>query len=142
MTRGGRTWSFHGSPRLKAWRDAVAEAAQAAFQGPPRLGPVAVGITFLMPRPKADVDRHGQPKPTAPTYPAVRPDIDRLVRSVLDAITGVVIADDAQVVHLEAGKVYAPPGMDPGAAVLAWTWERTLDGRPGWGGGGLVAPHG
>ena len=33
-------------------------------------------------------------------------DIDKLCRGVLDALTGVVFADDAQVVRLTAGKNY------------------------------------
>ncbi|WP_257898915.1 RusA family crossover junction endodeoxyribonuclease [Rhodococcus qingshengii] len=50
-----------------------------------------------MPRPKST------PKRTTP--PAVkRPDIDKISRAILDAITGVLIADDSQVVDLHATK--------------------------------------
>lgn len=35
-----------------------------------------------------------------------RPDIDNLLKSVLDAMNGIVYADDAQICHLSALKVY------------------------------------
>jgi hypothetical protein len=62
----------------------------------------------------------------------VRPDLDKLVRAVLDALTGPVLADDGQVVLLSAGKFYPGDsfhmaGMTrrgaqpwPGVAVDAW----------------------
>jgi Holliday junction resolvase RusA-like endonuclease len=41
------------------------------------------------------------------------PDLDKLVRAILDSLTGVVWRDDAQVVDIVARKVYAEtPGVD------------------------------
>ena len=44
-----------------------------------------------------------------------RPDLDKLIRAVLDGITDVLIPDDAQVISITAGKEYAerdePPGL-------------------------------
>ena len=40
-------------------------------------------------------------------YPTVAPDLDKLVRALLDALTNVCYNDDAQVVSLYAGKVYS-----------------------------------
>jgi len=49
--------------------------------------------------------------------PATRPsDLDKLVRAVLDALTGIVWKDDAQVVALKATKVQ---GVTPGVEVEA-----------------------
>jgi Holliday junction resolvase RusA-like endonuclease len=42
--------------------------------------------------------RHGYPK---------RPDLDKLVRAVLDSLTGVCYEDDSQVIRLRASKVWA-----------------------------------
>lgn len=41
--------------------------------------------------------------------PSVKPDLDKLCRSTLDALTGVLFLDDAQVVELNASKNYGTP---------------------------------
>ena len=45
--------------------------------------------------------------------PTVPPDLDKLIRAVLDALTGIAYQDDAQVVELLTSKKYgAEPGVD------------------------------
>jgi crossover junction endodeoxyribonuclease RusA len=100
-------------PKLKAWRDVVTKTAAFYFRGQMITGPVSVQIVFFLPRP-ASVGR---------VLPDVRPDADKLARAVLDALTGVAFADDAQVCDLFAGKRYAPPGVDPGATITVQQME-------------------
>jgi Holliday junction resolvase RusA-like endonuclease len=51
--------------------------------------------------------------------PAVRPDIDKLTRAVLDGLTdGGLISDDARVVRLMVDEVY---GDRVGVDVTVWT---------------------
>lgn len=53
-----------------------------------------------------------QKPPSAPKkreVPAVKPDSDKLARAILDALTGVLFADDAQVVDLIVRKRYGTP---------------------------------
>lgn len=75
---------------------------------------VAVALRFGLPRPKGhwgtgrNADRL---KPSAPAWPATKPDVDKLERAVLDALTGVLWADDSQVVILSADKVYSATPM-------------------------------
>ncbi len=87
--------------RLKPWRAAVAAeaSAEALSRGVETLeGPVAVVIEFRFERPKT-VRRE---------WPAVQPDVDKLERAILDALTDArVFRDDAQVVVLKGTKVYA-----------------------------------
>ena len=45
-------------------------------------------------------------------YPTTAPDIDKFCRTVLDALTGIIYKDDAQVVSLDATKEYAPNGLE------------------------------
>ena len=94
------------SKTLGPWRERVALAVhQAGWQ--PLAGPVAVDLTFVMPRPKS--------APKRSTPPATkRPDIDKLTRAILDAVTGIALVDDAQVVELHANKRLADPGCQPG----------------------------
>ena len=50
--------------------------------------------------------------------PAKRPDLDKLVRAVKDALTKVLWHDDGQVVEILARKFYAQPGAPVGVSVL------------------------
>jgi crossover junction endodeoxyribonuclease RusA len=104
--------------RLRSWRQDVAAAANAQMDGlMPFTRPVAVQLHFHLDRPKGHYGtgrNEDRLKPSAPVAPGVKPDLDKLIRSVLDAITGVVIKDDSQVVSLVAGKFYSDGGTRPG----------------------------
>jgi Holliday junction resolvase RusA-like endonuclease len=85
----------------KAWQREVRDGALLAIdEGGPLTGPLFAQVVFYLPRPK------GAPK-TRRTAPAVRPDVDKLLRSTLDGLRGVVIGDDAQIVACVVGKVYS-----------------------------------
>lgn len=96
---------------LKDWRTDVVLGCQRAIEAAtdvqwPLVGPVAVRVVFAMPKP-------ARPKWL---WPAVKPDVDKLERAVLDAMTDAgVWADDAQVVDLHAVKQY--PSADLGQLV-------------------------
>lgn len=49
-------------------------------------------------------------RPSAPHYPAVKPDATKLVRAVEDALTGICWRDDAQIVNQDVRKRYADTG--------------------------------
>lgn len=109
-------------PQVKAWEAVVRSAAVLAAVEQdwpePENGPLALVLQFAFQRPRSHyrTGRHaGELRETAPLYPAVRPDVDKLSRAVLDAMIGAVIADDARVVHLRATKVY---GLPVGVSVL------------------------
>lgn len=55
-------------------------------------------------------------KPAKRYYPTVAPDLDKLLRALLDGIgqSGVIWGDDSQVVRLTAWKAYAD-WREPGA---------------------------
>lgn len=106
------------SAATRPWKTAVVEAARAGrvvIWG----GPVAVGITFRLPRPKGHIGARGL-LPSAPMHPNRKPDLDKLCRAILDALTeAAVVTDDAQVIRLSARKVYGTPGAS--VRVLAET---------------------
>lgn len=117
--QGSKTHVGHGvmvesSKRVKPWRAAVRTAAIEAMHGqPPRTGPLEVWLRFIMPRPKSHL-RQGRAQtdgwrllPSAPRQHTGKPDVDKLVRAVLDALTGVAWCDDAQVVAVHGEKGYA-----------------------------------
>ena len=116
----GRVSLIESSAKVKPWREAVISAWQAT--GHPTLtGPVSVGVTFYLPRPKAHygTGRNADAlKPTAPEWPAVTPDVDKLCRSTLDGLTQAgAIEDDARVVFLTAAKAYVDTDHAAGASI-------------------------
>jgi len=101
--------------RNKPWRDSVAAFALEQFEGPPVTCPVHLFVEFYLPRAKAHYGtgrNAGTLKPSAPRQHKIKPDVLKLTRSTEDALTGIVWADDAQVVHIFAGKQYVDPDPD------------------------------
>lgn len=101
------------NPATKPWRSAVAWEATAAMQGVELMtGPVALDVTFFFPRPKSHyrTGKHaGQLKLDAPIHCTTKPDADKLLRAIGDAITGIVVRDDSQIVRIHARKLYGTP---------------------------------
>lgn len=114
---------IESSIALKPWRAEVMAAAIAAADASPdwystdtARPTYGVGIRFSLRRPKSHLRVTGAPMPSAPEFPGVKPDLDKLVRAVFDALTqSGVIGDDAQIVRMIASKFYVV--RTPGVAV-------------------------
>ena len=111
---GGRM--VESSPRLKPWREAVRQEALATGLAVTD-EPIYLHLLFRFHRPKGHHNSKGQIKPSAPTTHITRPDIDKLCRSTLDGLTGVLFHDDSQVAFLVASKEYALPGELEGCQI-------------------------
>jgi len=94
-----------------AWRSQVQQAVAEA-EAEPFLGPVQLRLDFYLPRPKGHfgTGRNAHTlKPSAPPWPTVAPDTDKLARCVGDAITDAGLwKDDAQVCRIDVTKHYTP----------------------------------
>ena len=97
----GRVLHSQGSA-LAVWRSTIAwEATLAGCK--PEDGAMRITLLFIMPRPKT-VKRN---------EPSVAPDLDKLVRAALDALTAVAYKDDGQVTEIFAKKIYGgAPGVE------------------------------
>jgi crossover junction endodeoxyribonuclease RusA len=108
----GNNRFIEASKFLPAWRSAVRAAAEqvvSVYGWEPVSGPVEVELLFYLERP-ASIARTKRP------YPIVPPDVDKLARSCLDPMTGVIYDDDSQVIRLLAWKTYAD-NREPGVFV-------------------------
>jgi Holliday junction resolvase RusA-like endonuclease len=114
-TGAGVSFVHEASRALAPWRNAVAAAATAAMKGqPPLVGPLELRAIFSFPRPKAHFRtgrRAGELRASAPELVATRPDLDKLLRALGDAISGIVCQDDAQIAEIDVAKVYGSPGL-------------------------------
>ena len=94
--------------KTKPWRQEIAgvvvsEMEKTGFARMTKDVPVKVCAGFSFPRP------HGLPKRV--NSKTTKPDLDKLVRSLLDAMTGLVFEDDSQVVQLHVRKTFGIPGV-------------------------------
>lgn len=110
---------IESSAKVKPWREAV-KAAALAERVAHTPGPVSIALHFMFPRPKSHYgtgkNAHIQ-KPSAPTWHSVKPDLDKLIRSTLDALTDCgLIDDDSRVVQLFPSKRYTDE-RQPGALI-------------------------
>lgn len=110
----GKTAQVESSKAVKPWREDV-RAALLDEHGQPKQrfdGAVVVDLTFVMPRPVST--------PKRSTPPAMRkPDLDKLVRAVFDAITSAqVIEDDARITKVSAMKRLAEIGEVTGCQII------------------------
>lgn len=107
--------------KLKPWRQEVAANAYAAMMAQaPRSegcieGPVRVEAHFYFTRPKSG--KKGE------LHKITRPDLDKLARALLDAMTGTVFTDDSQVSQLWVSKF-----LD--GASRTWVRVSTLSEEP------------
>lgn len=106
--------------QLQRWRKAIGDAAR-NYRGTKAMlvagTPTVLTATFTLPRPKS--------APRRVVYPTVKPDLDKLMRSLGDAVKGVIYADDSQTCDLHLRKRYVghpeaspEPGVHVRVAVL------------------------
>ena len=126
FTREGTTkvQMVESSKKVKPWRADVKQAAREAIEAadwPLWSGPVRVRILFMLKRPDGHYGTGRNAdllKPSSPEYPALKPDLDKLARSTLDALTSAgAYSDDSRVVALEVEKAYALRGSNTGALI-------------------------
>lgn len=112
-TKDGRAFVRHANDaKQRPWRQEVARSAADAMAGRPLLdGPVRLRVTFFRPRPTTHFKSTGglSAAGNRAEYPTARPDVTKLVRALEDALKGIAWRDDAQVVMLEAVKLWGEP---------------------------------
>jgi Holliday junction resolvase RusA-like endonuclease len=106
--------------KSKPWRNDVQWMAKLVMLAGPLRGPLAVEFVFILPRPKGHMGAKGL-RPSAPPYPAVKPDTTKLTRSTEDALKGIAWVDDSQIVDQHARKIYAAPGCSLLGAIITIT---------------------
>ncbi len=127
--RGGGLRAYFNNDVTRAkkqFADHVRAAASAqGFQMIERSQPVTIKVWCFLKRPKDDfVSKRreaGNLRPSAldNTVIAIKPDTDNLAKFVLDSLTGVVYADDAQIVDLHMLKMRDSEGLCNGRVAFA-----------------------
>jgi crossover junction endodeoxyribonuclease RusA len=115
---------------LKAWERDIKATLQQVMPAVPRAvrhaiwqAPIAITLTFHLPRPKS--------LPRRVVHHMKKPDLDKCVRGAIDALIGMVIQDDSQVVAIGASKLYADTGARLDVVVKAWDGPLFVDPSDG-----------
>ncbi len=114
--QGSKTYLGQGrmkesSERVKPFRADVRRAAESVVLPPdwPMAAPMRVGFRFHFARPKSHFKRNGvalsKSAPEEATSHGLG-DLEKLARSVNDALSGVLFNDDRQVVEMHLAKAY------------------------------------
>ena len=96
----GRVFTPFKTERYEAH---IAVVAAAQMNGSPMIeGPIYAKFRFIFKRKKSVTRAHH----------IIRPDLDNLIKAILDGLNGVAFKDDAQVCSLSATKVYGVDDED------------------------------
>lgn len=117
--KNGRVVMWEASKGLVSWRSTVVAELV-------RLNPH--GLTLVQPWDRAATliveFVFEKPKSNKNEYPVGKPDLDKLVRAVCDALVEAgYVRDDSQIVHLMALKSWAAPNGQSGAYVSLYKYN-------------------
>ena len=100
--------------RMANWRTDIRHAAlEAMGETDPSRGPIRLMCEFQLPYPVSSIRKY-----QLGWWPHIKqPDVDKLLRMLLDALTGIVWADDSQACFVTCNKVYAWNDR-PGAHII------------------------
>lgn len=104
IKKTGRAIVTSSNKKVKPWRNEVAGAALQAIEVygfPPMMNaePVQMEVEFFFDKPKS----------VKGNFKVTKPDMDKLLRAIFDALTGVAYKDDSQVVRCILTKQYGYP---------------------------------
>lgn len=97
----------------KAYERSILMAYHAAYPGKTAItGAFKIKVTACYPIPKSASKAAREDMLAGRTVPTVKPDIDNVLKAVLDALNGAAFTDDKCAVQLSGDKVYANlPGL-------------------------------
>lgn len=97
---------YKAQKAFEQWRSSITAVAKTIYRGEPSSDLLMATYHFFL------------PMPANPKYwraPGTPPDLDKLIRAVNDALTGVVFRNDSQIVRDGgSGKFWAPPDSGVG----------------------------
>ena len=101
--------------KVKRYKQALADHAKQSFASqagyfvaaPPVTGPIKLQLRFFRPIQKSVSKVEHARRLSGAHRPIVKPDLDNYIKSTLDALTGVLWADDNAIIKIEAEKYYS-----------------------------------
>lgn len=95
---------------IAAFKATARQSLKSSYDGPPLQGDLSLDLCFVMPRPQS-MRWKTKPMPRVPH--CVKPDLDNLVKAVLDALNALAFNDDSQISEVTMRKVVASGDEQP-----------------------------
>ena len=112
---------YSNDQQLKSWRNQlISELAKAKPDGWDKSGAVSVSAVFRFMRPQGHYGtgrNAGTLKPSAPEFHIVKPDLDKVVRSLGDSCQMAGLCPDQAIVAWNVAKRYCIDDEPPGALI-------------------------
>lgn len=99
---------------IAAFKASMRHESALAYSGAPLAGALLVRFVFVMPRPSS---MRWSKRPMPRAWHTKKPDAENIAKAALDALTGLLWIDDAQVVQLAITKVIASGNEQPSVSV-------------------------
>ena len=93
--------------KVKQYKQTLARHAQDQWMASPATGPIKLQLRFFRPVQKSLSKTEHARRLSGAHRPIVKPDLDNYIKSTLDALTGVLWADDNAIIKIEAEKYYS-----------------------------------
>lgn len=118
FVRGKRAIITSDNKDLAAWRQAVRYEAQRYVEkyglscADAKTTAVVLDVEFSFQKPKSTAK--------SVVVKTTRPDLDKLIRAIGDALKGIIYADDGQINMIVAEKKFAQAGQQAGVLIRFW----------------------
>ena len=129
FARQGTHTVAYTPPETKAYEEAV-RLAYAAAGGRRLDGPVVLTLVVHQALPKRATKAQRAAVERGEIHPISKPDLDNVLKIVLDALNGAAYGDDRQVVRVEARKRYTPDASR--ICVAVGTMDEMPDAGAAW----------
>lgn len=113
---------------LRSWQGDLRVSLRETAPPEPLRGPLRVEVRIFLRRPQGHFGAKGL-KPTAPRFPTVKPDGEKVARAVGDVLTGLWVVDDAYVASWIIHKRY-DDGNGERVEVEAWELDPVGEAAP------------
>ena len=129
ISSGGMSFANNYTPTkhpVNAFKASARMALESAYKGAPLVGPLAMSVVFVFPRP---TNRVWKSKPMPRERHTKKPDCDNLLKSLKDSLSGLAYADDAQICeYREVTKWIASGDEQPHVEVTIEDLDATTGG--------------
>ena len=106
IRKGPLAGKAYTDKKTEVYENLIALAAANAWSGDPLDSPVSLEIIIVLGIPKGFSKKRAQEAVSGHIEPAKKPDVDNVLKSVMDGIEGIVYKRDAQVVQVRVQKKY------------------------------------
>lgn len=98
---------MYDPPKVSKFKKQLHLLACSQYKGEPLEGALSVKIKFYRHVQKSISKKERVKRLSGAHRPIVKPDLDNYIKSTLDALNGVIWADDNEIVELQAHKFYS-----------------------------------